>query len=151
MDEMWQEFKSNTKDIFELIKHDRILIFAIIIVSILSIGNVLNKAILGFEPLQYSLFSYDKILHLLMSIIIVRIIYILITQFEPYRKVKHPRIVASVLAFVLYALIWEPFELLTFMIQNSDPDQIKHELIDVPLDWLYDIIGVVLSYILGYD
>lgn len=151
MDIKRQELKRNIYGFIDRIKQDRILIFAIVIVSILSIGNVFNKAFLGFEPLQYSLFSYDKILHLLMAIIIVRVIFLVIMQIKPYYPVKRPRLVASVLAFILYAFFWEPFELLTFLIQNSEPDQVKHELLDVPLDWLYDIIGVVISYALGYE
>ncbi len=130
---------------------DRILIFAIVIVSLLTISNVANKIFLGFEPVQYSFFSYDKILHFLSSIIIVRLLYRFITQLESPYEINHPKLVASVLTLVIYGLIWEPFELFTFVIQQSISDQFLSEVFDVPLDWLWDIAGVLLSYILGYD
>jgi hypothetical protein len=56
---------------------------------------------------------------------------------------------ASVITILLYALIWESFELFTFLIQENLVDQFLSELFDVPLDWLYDITGVFLSYFLG--
>jgi hypothetical protein len=129
---------------------DRILLFAIVVISILSLGNIVNKIILGFEPVQYSFFSYDKILHFLLSVIIVRIIYRFILFLDGDR-LKHPRLIASVLTFVLYGLIWEPFELFTFLIQESHRDQFWQEFFDVPLDWAYDIAGVLMSNFLGYD
>ena len=130
---------------------DRILIFAIVIVSLLTISNVVNKIFLDFEPVQYSFFSYDKILHLLSSIIIVRVLYRFITQLESPYEINHPRLVASILTLVVYGLIWEPFELFTFFIQESVSDQFISEVFDVPLDWLWDTAGVALSYILGYE
>ena len=130
---------------------DRILIFAIVIVSLLTISNVVNKIFFAFEPLQYTFFSFDKILHLLSSIIIVRILYRSITQLEFPYEINHPRLVASILTLVVYGLIWEPFELFTFFIQESISDQFLSEVFDVPLDWIWDTAGVALSYILGYD
>lgn len=138
-------------NLYKSLIRDRILIFAIVIVSLLTMSNVANKLLLGFEPLQYSFFSYDKILHLLSSIIIVRVLYRFITQLESPYEINHPRLVASVLTLVVYGLIWEPFELFTFLIQESHSDQFLSEVFDVPLDWLWDTAGVLLSYILGYD
>ena len=137
--------------LYQSLIKDRILIFAIVIVSLLTISNVVNKIFLDFEPLQYSFFSYDKILHLLSSIIIVRVLYRFITQLESPYEINHPRLVASILTLVVYGLIWEPFELFTFFIQESISDQFLSEVFDVPLDWLWDTAGVVLSYILGYE
>ena len=129
---------------------DRILLFAIIVVSILTVGNIFNKLFLGFEPLQYSFFSYDKILHFLASFIIVRVLYRLLLSLESDR-IKQPRLIASILTLILYGLIWEPFELFTFLIQDSRSTQFWSEVFDVPFDWLYDIAGVLLSNFLGYD
>ena len=140
-----------TVNLYKSLVRDRILIFAIVIVSLLTISNVANKIFLGFEPLQYSFFSYDKILHFLSSIIIVRVLYRFITQLESPYEINHPRLVASVLTLVIYGLIWEPFELFTFIIQESNSDQFLSEVFDVPFDWLWDAAGVLLSYILGYD
>ncbi|MCK4849217.1 MAG: hypothetical protein KAT16_09340 [Candidatus Heimdallarchaeota archaeon] len=138
-------------NLYKSLVKDRILIFAIVIVSLLTISNVANKLLFGFEPLQYSFFSYDKILHLLSSIIIVRVLYRFITLLESPYEINHPKLVASVLTMVIYGLLWEPFELFTFIIQESISDQFLNELFDVPLDWLWDAAGVLLSYILGYD
>ena len=138
-------------NLYKSLVKDRILIFAIVIVSLLTISNVANKLLFGFEPLQYSFFSYDKILHLLSSIIIVRVLYRFITLLESPYEINHPKMVASVLTMVIYGLLWEPFELFTFIIQESISDQFLNELFDVPLDWLWDAAGVLLSYILGYD
>ena len=138
-------------NLYKSLVKDRILIFAIVIVSLLTISNVANKIFLGFEPLQYSFFSYDKILHLLSSIIIVRFLYRFITLLESPYEINHPRLVASILALIIYGLICEPFELFTFVIQESHSDQFLSEVFDVPFDWLWDAAGVLLSYILGYD
>ena len=137
--------------VYQSLMKDRILIFAIVVVSLLTIGNVANKIFLDFEPLQYSFFSYDKILHFLSSIIIVRFLYRIITQLESPYDIKHPKLVASILTLIIYGLIWEPFELFTFLIQESHSDQFLSELFDVPLDWIWNAAGVVLSYLLGYD
>jgi hypothetical protein len=138
-------------DLYKSLVSDRIFIFAVVIASLLTIGNVTNKIFLEFEPLQYSFFSYDKILHFLSSIIIVRFLYRFITQLESPYEVNHPRLVASILTLVVYGLIWEPFELFTFIIQESHSDQFFSEVFDVPLDWIWDAAGVLLSYFLGYD
>ncbi|MHA2307290.1 MAG: hypothetical protein ACXACU_18070 [Candidatus Hodarchaeales archaeon] len=58
---------------------------------------------------------------------------------------------ASLIALVLYGLIWEPFELFTFIIQDSSKEQLYQEFFDIPLDWIYDIAGIFTSYLLGYD
>ena len=138
------------RELMQIYMKDRILLFAIVVIGILSIGNIVNKIFLGFEPVQYSFFSYDKILHFLLSVIIVRIIYRFILFIDGDR-LKHPRLIASVLTFVLYGLMWEPFELFTFLIQESHRDQFWQEFFDVPLDWAYDIAGVLMSNFLGYD
>jgi hypothetical protein len=52
---------------------------------------------------------------------------------------------------VLYGFLWEPFELMTFLIQESKSDQFWAEVFDVPLDWVYDLAGILLSNFLGYD
>ena len=121
------------RDLMQIYMKDRILLFAIVVISILSIGNIVNKIFLGIEPVQYSLFSYDKILHFLLSVIIVRVIYRFLL-FIDVDRLKHPRLIASVLTLVLYGLIWEPFELFTFLIQESHRDQFWREVFDVPLD-----------------
>ena len=151
MEQTQTDVTSFVTRLYQSLKKDRIFIFAIVIVSILTISNVANKIFLGFEPLQYSFFSYDKILHFLCSIVIVRFLYRFITQLESPYDVKHPRLIASILTLIIYGLIWEPFELFTFLIQESISDQFLSELFDVPLDWLWNTAGVVLSYILGYE
>ncbi len=145
-----QKVTSFIRELYHMYLKDRILLFAIVVVSILTVGNFFNKLYLGFEPLQYSFFSYDKILHFLSSIIIVRVLYGFILHLDT-EKVKHPRLIASILTLVLYGLLWEPFELFTFMVQESHRDQFWLEVFDVPLDWLYDFAGVLLSNFLGYD
>jgi hypothetical protein len=55
------------------------------------------------------------------------------------------------MTLLLYALIWEPLELFTFIIQQSSQEQIYQEFFDIPLDWVYDIAGIITSYVLGYD
>jgi hypothetical protein len=117
-------------------------------VTIITLGNITNKILLNFEPLQYSLFSYDKIPHLLAAFIIVRCIYWFLFFRNP--NSSHNLILkASVITILVYAIIWESFELFTFLIQGSIKDQFLSELIDVPLDWLYDFAGVFLSAFLG--
>ena len=135
-----------------------------IIVSILTITNLTNKLLFGIEPVQYTFFSYDKILHLLTSILIVRVLYWIYKQkyedqvetseeTEGYSSNLQKKIIirASLLALVLYALIWEPFEFITFIIQDSSKEQLYQELFDIPLDWIYDIAGILTSYVLGYE
>ncbi len=138
-------------DIYRSLRKDKILLFAVIIVSLLTIGNFFNKEILDFEPLQYSIFSYDKILHLLSSIILLRIVYWLTMRMNFSYAQDHPLLFASIVTMVLYGFIWEPFELLTFLIQESKSEQFWAEVFDVPLDWLYDLGGILLSNFLGYD
>ncbi len=138
-------------EIYHFLRNDRIFLFAIIIVSILTLGNFFNKEFLDFEPLQYSLFSYDKILHLLSSVIILRVLYCLILRIDNTYTKEHPRLIASLLTMALYGFIWEPFELMTFLIQESRSDQFWAEVFDVPLDWVYDLAGILLSNFLGYD
>ncbi|MHA1996300.1 MAG: hypothetical protein ACW97Z_17340 [Candidatus Hodarchaeales archaeon] len=138
-------------EIYRFLRNDRIFLFAIIIVSILTLGNFFNKEFLDFEPLQYSLFSYDKILHLLSSVIILRVLYCLILRIDNTHTNEHPRLIASLLTMVLYGFLWEPFELMTFLIQESKSDQFWAEVFDVPLDWVYDLAGILLSNFLGYD
>jgi hypothetical protein len=151
MDLTRTEIAKHVGNLYQSLIGDRILIFAIVIVSLLTISNVVNKIFLDFEPLQYSFFSYDKILHFLSSIIIVRFLYRFITQLEFPYEINRPRLVASILTLVVYGLIWEPFELFTFFIRESVSDQFLAEVFDVPLDWLWNTAGVVLSYILGYE
>jgi hypothetical protein len=151
MELAWKDILKFVEGLYKSLVKDRILIFAIVIVSLLTISNVVNKIFLGFEPLQYSFFSYDKILHFLSSIIIVRFLYRIITHIEFPYEINHPRLVASILTLVVYGLIWEPFELFTFFIQESISDQFLSEVFDVPLDWLWNTGGVVLSYFLGYE
>lgn len=152
------------KKVITNITKDRILMLSFIIVSILTITNLVNKILFGIEPIQYTPFSYDKILHLLTSILIVRILYWIYKQkyeghvetseeTEESRSKFQKKIIirASLLALVLYGLIWEPFEILTFMIQETPQEQLYQELYDIPLDWIYDAAGVITSYILGYD
>ncbi|MFX0151706.1 MAG: hypothetical protein ACFFAJ_13040 [Candidatus Hodarchaeota archaeon] len=132
----------------EYLYNDKLLVFAIIIATVITIGNITNKILLNFEPLQYSLFSYDKIPHLLAAFILVRCIY----WFLIFNNPDSPQnliLRASVITIILYAVIWESFELFTFLIQESISDQFLSELFDVPLDWLYDLAGVFLSYFLG--
>ncbi len=130
--------------------NDKPLVLACIILITLTTGNILNKVLLGFEPLQYSLFSYDKILHLLFSIILVRSFYWVLKQ-NNYDKSQRKLIIkASLLTLCLYGLVWEPFEILTFLIQESRQEQFWKEVIDVPIDWLYDIAGVLISNFLNY-
>ena len=145
-----QKVTSFIRELYKIYLKDRILLFAIVVVSLLTIGNYFNKYYLGFEPLQYSFFSYDKILHFLSSIIIVRVLYGVISHWDN-EKIKNPRLIASILALVIYGLLWEPFELFTFIVQESLHDQFWLEVFDVPLDWLYDFAGVLLSNFLGYD
>lgn len=130
--------------------NDKPLVLACIILITLATGNILNKVLLGFEPLQYSLFSYDKILHLLSSFILVRSFYWILKQNNPDGSQRKLTIKASLLAFFLYGLIWEPFELFTFLIQESRQEQFWKEVFDVPLDWLYDIAGVLIGHFLEY-
>ncbi len=146
-----QRIYRSVVEIYRALRNDRILLFAIAIVSILTLGNFFNKEILGFEPLQYSLFSYDKILHLLSSVIILRVTYCLILRVDHSYTKKHPLLIASFLTMFLYGFLWEPFELLTFLVQESKSEQFWAELLDVPLDWLYDLAGILLSNFLGYD
>jgi hypothetical protein len=150
MESRQQRVISLIRELSSQYMRDRILLFAIVVVSILTVGNFFNKLFLGFEPLQYSFFSYDKILHFLASIIIVRILYRILIFLE-IDRIKQPRLIASILTLILYGLIWEPFELFTFVIQESRNAQFWSEVFDVPLDWLYDIAGVLLSNYLGYD
>ena len=150
MESLQQRAITLIRELSSIYLKDRILLFAIIVVSILTIGNIFNKLFLGFEPLQYSFFSYDKILHFLASIIIVRLLYRLILYID-HDRIKQPRLIASILTLVFYGLIWEPFELFTFLIQESHSAQFWSEVLDVPIDWLYDIAGVLLSNFLGYD
>lgn len=146
------------------ISKDKILILSLIVISILTISNLVNKIFFGIEPVQYTFFSYDKILHLLASILIVRILYWVFKQKIPDNTLtfddsknsntnlqKKLVIKASLIALFLYALIWEPFELFTFVFNQSSQEQIYKELFDVPLDWVYDIAGIITSYVLGYD
>ena len=118
MESLQKRAVSLIRELIPIYMSDRILMFAIIVVSILTVGNIFNKFYLEFEPLQYSFFSYDKILHFLASIIIVRILYRLLLYLE-HDRIKQPRLIASILTLVLYGLIWEPFELLTFLMQES--------------------------------
>lgn len=146
-----QKVTSSVMELYRVLRNDRILLFAIVIVSILTLGNFFNKEFLEFEPLQYSLFSYDKILHLLSSMIILRICYSLILRINHSYTNDHPRLVASILTMVIYGFLWEPFELMTFMIQESKSEQFWAEVFDVPLDWAYDLVGILLSNFLGYE
>ena len=146
-----QKVTTSVVEIYRVLRNDRILLFAMVIVSMLTIGNFFNKEFLGFEPLQYSLFSYDKILHLLSSMIILRVLYCLIMRVNHSYVNDHPLLVASFLTMVIYGFLWEPFELLTFLLQESKSEQFWAEVFDVPLDWLYDLIGILLSNFLGYE
>ncbi len=152
------------KQIITNITKDRILMLSFIIVSILTITNLVNKLFFGIEPVQYTFFSYDKILHLLTSILIVRVLYWIYKhkyedqletseETDDYSSNLQKKIIiqASLLALVLYALIWEPFEFITFIIQDSSKEQLSQEFFDIPLDWIYDIAGIFTSYVLGYD
>jgi Na+/H+ antiporter NhaD/arsenite permease-like protein len=143
---------------------DKILILSFIIVSILTASNLINKIFFDIEPVQYTFFSYDKILHLLASILIVRVLYWLFKQKASNSTLttnesnnpatnsqKKLVIKASLMTLLLYALIWEPLELFTFIIQQSSQEQIYQEFFDIPLDWVYDIAGIITSYVLGYD
>ncbi|MFX0087178.1 MAG: hypothetical protein ACFFAU_16125 [Candidatus Hodarchaeota archaeon] len=138
--------------------------FSFIVISILTASNIVNKILFGIEPVQYSFFSYDKILHLLASILIVRTLFWLFKQKNSNNNPilndssnsnsnlqKKLAIKASLIALFLYALIWEPFELFTFIIKQSSQEQIYKELFDIPFDWVYDIAGIITSYALGYD
>ena len=152
------------KQVIANITKDRILMLSFIIVAILTITNLVNKLLFGIEPVQYTFFSYDKILHLLTSILIVRVLYWIYKQkyedqvetseeTEGKSSLLQKKIImrASLLALVLYALIWEPFEFFTFIIQDSSKEQLYQEFFDIPLDWIYDIAGILTSYVLGYD
>lgn len=145
------------------ISKDKVFVLACIVVTIISGSNIINKIVFNIEPVQYSLFSYDKIQHLLMSIIFVRIIYGFFRYNRDITEDIHEEttstgnlkkkliLKASILTLILYGLIWEPFEIFMFLIQNSSNEQLYQELFDVPLDWLYDIAGILTSYIVGYD
>ncbi|MHA1975450.1 MAG: hypothetical protein ACW98F_08095 [Candidatus Hodarchaeales archaeon] len=146
-----QKMITSVREIYRVLRRDRILIFAVVIVNILTMGNFFNKEFLDFEPLQYSLFSYDKILHLLASMIILRVVYCFTLRINhPYTN-DHPLLVASTFTMIVYGFLWEPFELLTFLLQESRSEQFWAELFDVPLDWLYDLVGILLSNFLGYE
>jgi len=132
------------------IYQDKVLLLAIVTVMILSTGNFYNKLFLGFEPLQYSIFSYDKSQHFLASIILVRFFYWIIDNNQTNISIKNKLIYSAGLALGIYGLIWEPFELITFILQDNLRDQFILELMDVPLDWIYDILGVLISHFLGY-
>jgi len=148
MVEFNQSFPNKLSHFLEYLYNDKLLVFASIIVTIITIGNITNKILLNFEPLQYSLFSYDKIPHLLAAFIIVRCIYWFLFFRNPVSS--HNLILkASIITILVYAIIWESFELFTFLIQGNIKDQFLSELLDVPLDWLYDFAGVLLSAFLG--
>ncbi len=152
------------KQVITNITKDRTLMLSFVIVSILTVTNLANKLFFGIEPVQYTFFSYDKILHLLTSILIVRILYWIYKQkYEDQMETSEETegissnlqkkiiIRVSFLALVFYALIWELFEFITFIIQDSSKEQLYQEFFDIPLDWIYDIAGIVTSYVLGYD
>ncbi|MFX0182114.1 MAG: hypothetical protein ACFE95_03435 [Candidatus Hodarchaeota archaeon] len=143
-----QFFPNKLFRFIEYLYNDKLLVFASIIVTIMTIGNIVNKILLNFEPLQYSLFSYDKIPHLLAAFILVRCIYWILILRNPDSS-QNLILKASVITLLVYAIIWESFELFTFLIQGSLKDQFLSELLDVPLDWLYDFAGVLLSAFLG--
>lgn len=157
------QFSHKLQGFIRYISKDKVFLLACIVVTIISGSNIINKVIFHIEPVQYSLFSYDKIQHLLMSIIFVRLIYGFFrhnkdsTEDTPDEmthtdKFKKKLILkASLLALVFYGLIWEPFEILMFITQNSNHEQLYQEIFDIPLDWIYDIAGVITSYIVGYD
>lgn len=135
--------------LINLLYSDKILILSIIVVSILAFSNTINKMLFDFEPMQYSLFSYDKILHYLSTIILIRISYwIGFNNFEQLDEKKLP-IYTSIFIFFLYGIAWEIFELSTFILLEKR-EQIIQELLDIPLDWVYDILGILTSNFLGY-
>lgn len=145
---MQEHFRDTIIPLVQKMYSDKILVFAGVIISILAIGNVINKLFLAFEPLQYHLFSYDKVLHLLAAVILVRSIFWI------FKAANHPStersliLKSSFLTLLLYAILWEVFELFTFIILASP--QFWLELYDVPLDIIYDVIGVLVSNLLGY-
>ncbi|WP_455142818.1 hypothetical protein [Candidatus Hodarchaeum mangrovi] len=141
-----EQFASLLKRIYQ----DKVLLLAIVTLIIISLGNFYNKLFLDFEPLQYSIFSYDKSQHFLASIILVRCFYWVIDNNQSNITIKNKLIYSAGLALGIYGLIWEPFELLTFIFQDNLRDQFILELMDVPLDWIYDILGVLVSHLLGY-
>ncbi|MHA1966433.1 MAG: hypothetical protein ACW964_01400 [Candidatus Hodarchaeales archaeon] len=160
---MYIAFQGLKKFVTNITK-DRILLLSFLIVSILTITNIVNRILFRIEPVQYTFFSYDKILHLLTSILIVRVLYWIYKQrYEDKVEISdessrtgpnfQKKIIfkASLIALVLYGLIWEPFELFTFIIQDSSKEQLYQEFFDIPLDWIYDIAGIFTSYLLGYD
>ncbi len=134
----------------EYLYKDKILILAIIVAVLLTIGNIVNRLIFGFEPLQYSLFSYDKVPHFLMAIILVRSIY-WFYYMNSNGSQKELVLKSSFLSILIYGVIWEVFELFTFIIQSSNSDQIWLEFFDIPLDWLYDVGGILVSRFLGFS
>ena len=141
--------KYKIDSLIRLLYFDKILILSIIIVSILAFGNTINKMFFDFEPMQYSFFSYDKILHYLSTIILIRVFYwIGFNNFEQLDLKKLPYYTA-IFIFFLYGLAWEIFELSTFIILEKG-EQILQELFDIPLDWVYDILGIITSNFLGY-
>ncbi|MHA1226726.1 MAG: hypothetical protein ACTSR2_08345 [Candidatus Hodarchaeales archaeon] len=144
-------FINNLQIYLKFISSDKVLILASIIVSILTIGNVFNKIFLGFEPLQYSFFSYDKILHFLTSFILVRIVFWASRVFKSDLEPKKTYYLSSLIALVLYGIMWETFEMFTFVIQENLNNQLLSELLDIPLDWVYDILGILTSHFLGYS
>jgi len=148
MVEYKQSLLNKLAHFLEYLYNDKLLVFAMIIVAILTIGNITNKILLSFEPLQYSLFSYDKILHLLAAFILVRCFYWFLFFRNPDTS-QNLTWRASIITILVYALIWESFELFTFLIQEHQRHQFLLELFDIPLDWLYDFAGVLLSGFLG--
>jgi len=130
--------------------YDKILVFTIIVAVLLTIGNIANRLLLKLEPVQYSLFSYDKVPHFLMAIILVRCIY-WFYHMNSNGSQKELILKSSFFAILLYGVIWEVFELFTFLIQPHNSAQFWLELYDVPLDWLYDVGGVLTSNFLGFS
>lgn len=130
--------------------NDKILVLTTIVAVLLTIGNIVNKLLLGFEPLQYSLFSYDKVPHFLMAIILVRCIY---WFYHVNTNGSQNRLLlkSSFLTILIYGVIWEIYELSTFYIQSPNSNQFWLELYDVPLDWLYDVGGILASRFLGFS
>lgn len=145
---MQEHFSDKVFPLLKNLYNDKILIFAGVIIVVLAIGNIVNKIILGFEPLQYHLFSYDKVLHLLAAVIIVRSLFWILNTFNNPTANRNLLLISSLIALILYAFLWEIFELFTFLIQGTP--QFWQELFDVPLDILYDVVGVLVSNILGY-
>lgn len=157
------QFSYKLQGFIRYISKDKVFLLACIVVTIISGSNIINKVIFHIEPVQYSLFSYDKIQHLLMSIIFVRLIYGFfrhnrdITEDTPDQMThtdnfkKKLILKASIFALIFYGLIWEPLEIFIFIIQNSSHEQLLQEVFDVPLDWIYDIAGIIISYFVGYD